>query len=131
MRLMKDYKLPPLLQLFPYLKDAICDFTNRNIGDIPIPIIHEYINKCIVVLVDNEDFFRDNTEYMFSDLQDNLDNDILSNNILKEKNLDLKGYFNEITEEYSNIFKAQDNISTLKHLQNDIINVENSLFSKD
>ena len=82
-----------MLQLFPDLKDAICDFTNRNIGDITIPIIHEYINKCIVVLVDNEEMFRDNTEYMFSDLQDNLDNDILSNNILKEKKFGLKRLF--------------------------------------
>lgn len=48
MKSLKSMEIPPLLQIYPDLKDAITDFCNRNIGDITVTIMAEYINKCFV-----------------------------------------------------------------------------------
>eukprot|EP00978_Attheya_sp_CCMP212_P034570 scaffold145334_cov42-Attheya_sp.AAC.1 len=55
---MKDGKLPPLLQVYPDLKNAIVEFADANIGDITVDVMHSYMNKCIGIVVENEALFR-------------------------------------------------------------------------
>eukprot|EP00978_Attheya_sp_CCMP212_P024028 scaffold74802_cov56-Attheya_sp.AAC.1 len=55
---MKDVKLPPFLQVYPDLKNAIVEFADANIGDITVDVMHSYMNKCIGIVVENEALFR-------------------------------------------------------------------------
>ena len=66
MEMVECMDIPPLLQTYPDLKDAIIDFSNRNIGDISVNIMHEYINRCINILVEHENIYLQPNKSMFS-----------------------------------------------------------------
>ena len=52
-------RLPPFLQRYPDLADAINKFADNNIGELSIDLIHGYINKCIEIIVKHDNLFSE------------------------------------------------------------------------
>eukprot|EP00957_Ditylum_brightwellii_P015187 1143942-Ditylum_brightwellii.AAC.1 len=54
----KGGKLPEIFEVFPEIKEAVVEFINGNLGDMTLDIAHDYMNKCLNVIVENDELFK-------------------------------------------------------------------------
>ena len=57
MQLIKHNELRPFLQLYLDLNNTIIDFVDRNHGILPVDICCDYINKCVLIIIENNSMF--------------------------------------------------------------------------
>ena len=81
--------MPEIFEVFPEFKEAVIEFIDSNLGDMSLDIAHDYMNKCINVIIENDEIFQ--TEIKMENESDDENDGSTARQVTKlRSNLDLQ-----------------------------------------
>ena len=94
---------PPIFEVYPDFKDAFVEFLDKNIGDLKISTVHQYVNKCLKVIMEHDSIFLDkyNENDSDSDSDGSDDEMLMRREKMLDSNISLSNRFADIAEEMS------------------------------
>ena len=95
----KEKKMPEIFEVFPEFKEAVIEFIDSNLGDMSLDIAHDYMNKCINVIIENDEIFQSEIK-MENESDDENDGSIARQVTKLRSNLDLQESLKQIGTSY-------------------------------